>query len=125
MDNKFRKAILSNGCIVQLRNGDKCIYLENANNMCGKGDVFIDLNNGSFLNLECYDNELTCKGDISNYDIIKICNMNFVGDNFRKHIINKEDYWTAEREENEKEDLKEMIEEIIEKVDKIAATLKN
>lgn len=31
MDNEFRKEKLNNGCIVQLRNGDKCIYLENAN----------------------------------------------------------------------------------------------
>ena len=61
----------------------------------------------------------------ANDNIVKICDMPYVGDNFRNHIINDTNKWTAVREENEKEDLKEMIEEIIEKVDKIAATLKN
>ena len=123
MDNEFRKDKLSNGCIVQLRNGDKCMYLENANNMCGKADVFIDINDSSWVSLESYDNQLKSKINATDYDVIKICNMNFVGDNIKKQIIVNTDEWTAVREENKEElDIDKLIKETkikLEEFDKV------
>lgn len=125
MDKEFRKDRLNNGCIVQIRNGKKYIYIEKAKRNGVHENMLVDIKTGCWIRLVDYNDDLIEKYGDSEYDIIKICDMDDVGDNIEKHIINDTDEWTAEREENEKEDLKEMIEEIIEKVDKIAATLKN
>lgn len=50
-----------------------------------------------------YDKREKSKINATDYDVIKICNMNFVGDNIRKHIIVNTDAWTAVREETKKE----------------------
>ena len=126
MDNEFRKYKLNNGCIVETRGGSKYMFLKDVRNGVEVyEDLFINLETGEYLSLNFYDDTLKDNDFEANDNIVKICDMPYVGDNIRYHIINDTDEWTAEREENEKEDLKEMIEEIIEKVDKIAATLKN
>lgn len=125
MDNAFIKDELRNGCIVQLRNGEKYMYLASVKNTREEENIFVNIKKGGWIGLSDFNYNLKNKYGNNKYDIIKLCNEDYVGDNIRYHIINDTDEWTAEREENEKEDLKEMIEEIIEKVDKIAATLKN
>lgn len=127
MDNNFRKAKLSNGCIVQLRNGSKYMLLKDVYNSDYRyyEDLLISLNFDGYLQLSDYNENLKDKAGETKDDIIKICDMNFVGDNFKKHIINKEDYWTVVRDENEEEDLKETMEEIIDKLNKIVTKLKS
>lgn len=103
MDNEFRKDKLTNGCIVQLRNGDICIYLENANACFYVKNMFINLANGYWNDIKEYDDDLR-SFDGSKYDIVKICNYDYVGTNIFKHIEIKQDttdfkeIWTAERE---------------------------
>lgn len=97
MDNEFRKDKLTSGCIVQLRNKEKFMYLEKARFYSDKINVFINLNNGKWISLKEYDDDLRnliC----STFDILKICNRKYVGDNLIIHIINNKNIWTAERE---------------------------
>ena len=126
MDNNFRKAILSNGCIVQLRDGSKYLLLKDVYNSDVRyyEDLLINLNFDSYLPLSNYNENLKDKCGDTRDDIIKICDMNFVGDNFKKHIINKEDYWTAERDENKEEGLKEIMEEIRIKTEELNEIMK-
>lgn len=97
MDNEFRKEKLTSGCIVQLRNKEKFMYLEKARFYSNKRNVFINLNNGKWISLKEYDDDLRSL-DCSAFDILKICNRKYVGDNFIIHIINDKNIWTAERE---------------------------
>lgn len=113
MNNAFRKDKLNNGCIVQTRDATKYMYLENAytGDDNQKEDIFIDLKDGSYWELSRYENNLIHRYD-KHSDIMKICNMDYVGDNIKKHIINDTDEWTAVREEKEEECLKKIMEEI-------------
>lgn len=103
MDNEFRKDKLHSGCIVQLRNKENFMYLEKARFYSDKRNVFINLNNGKWISLKEYDDDLR-SFDGSKYDIVKICNYDYVGTNIFKHIEIKQDttdfkeIWTAERE---------------------------
>lgn len=107
MDNEFRKDKLNNGCIVQIRAGEKFIFLKSANNDYRKEDVFININDFTWLALNEYSNNLTHLEDNS-YDIVKICDYSYVGTNLAKHLANDEDIkhlrlpyidWTAVRED--------------------------
>lgn len=111
MDNEFRKDKLNNGCIVQLRTGDKYIYLVGAKINGLSGNMFINIKTGAWRSLEEYDDNLRHL-DCFLFDILKFCNMDYVGENWIKHIIDNTDKWTAVREENEEECLKEIMEEI-------------
>lgn len=112
MNNTFKKDKLNNGCIVQIRDKDKYIVLKDAKNgTCRKEDVLVNIKTGSLLRLSDYNDNLKEKNGYSKFDIIKFCNFDYVRDNFKKHIIDKKEYWTAERNENE-EDLEEIMEEI-------------
>lgn len=102
MSNEFRKENLSNGCIVESRGGRKWIYLENVNINNIKCNVFVSLTNFTFIHLSDYFNNLLYSGS-PEYDIVKICDNDYVGVNLRKHIGDDIDNsshtnnWTAER----------------------------
>lgn len=111
MDNEFRKASLSNGCIVQTRDGYKYMILKDVRNgLNDYEDLLICLETGNYLLFNYYDDNLKDKNGDIDFDVVKICDMNYVGDNFKKHIIDKEEYWTAER----KIDIKKMTKAEIE-----------
>ena len=89
---------LKNGSIVELRNGDKFIFLRNIKNDFFK-DCLISLESGCYINFDDYNNDL--KDNINRkYDIVKVCQNDYVGDNFRDHIINNTQNWTWIRKEN-------------------------
>lgn len=110
---KNLKESLTNGSIVELRNGDKFIFLINANYFNHK-KLLISLKKGNFIDLDSYNNDLIHINGDSKFDIMKICNMYYAGDNIRRHIINNIDYWTWEREE---EPVKLTLKDIAKKFD--------
>lgn len=95
----MKKSDLKNGAIVELRNGDKCILL--LNTYCGdeKNDYFISLKNGGYIGFDYYDENLESKDGEKEFDIMKICQEYYVGDNFRNHVIYDRDKWTWKRQE--------------------------
>ena len=126
MDNEFRKAHLSNGCIVQTRDGYKYMLLKDVWNSDYRyyEDLLINLDSGNYSQLSDYNENLKDKSGRTNNDIIKICDMSYVGDNFKKHIIDKEEYWTAERDENKEKELDEILEEINTKTEELNGLIK-
>ena len=77
----MKKSDLENGAIVELRNGDKYILLFN----CCKYGNKEDSNYNENLK-DCDDND---------YDIMKLCQHSYVGDNIHCHILKRnEDDWT-------------------------------
>lgn len=108
----MRKADLNNGDIVLTRNGDKYIVLKNARTAFDTNDIIVNLKTGGYLKLNNYNDDLKDKDRDKKFDIMKVCSHSYVGDNIKEHIIDKEDYWTWEREEP-----KEMtVDEISEKL---------
>ena len=98
-ENIMRKRDLKNGAIVETRNGDKFILLFNCCNFGDREDLFISLENGEYLNFDGYSKKLKNCSD-ENYDIMKVCQNDYVGDNIRSHILKQnEDDWTWIREE--------------------------
>lgn len=95
----MKKSDLENGAIVELRNGKKYILLFNCCTFGNKEDLFISLNNGCYLQLSDYNEDLkNC--DDNDYDIMKVCQNKYVGSNIRNHISKQnEDNWTWIREE--------------------------
>ena len=110
MDNEFRKDKLNNGCIVQLRTGERYIYLENAKTFGGEMNILISLDEFFFININDYDENLKHEID-KRLDIMKICNYRYAGDNLFCHFgeNTKGKLWTAIREAGEKEDILEEI----------------
>lgn len=96
----MKKSNLKNGAIVELRNGDKYILLFDCNYPRGKDDLLISLNDGYWLKISDYDEELKdC--DMSDLDIMKVCQCEYVGDNIRSHILkqNEKDWtWIRDKE---------------------------
>lgn len=98
-ENIMKKSDLENGAIVEIRNGDKYILLFNCCKYGDKDDLFISLNNGGHLNFSNYNENLKNCID-KDYDIMKVCQCYYVGDNIRSHILKQnEDDWTWIREE--------------------------
>ena len=95
----MKKSNLKNGAIVELRNGDKFILLLNTYYGNDKEDYFVSLENGGYLNFNDYDENLEIKDGKKEYDIMKICQKYYIGDNFRAHVINDIDEWNWERQE--------------------------
>lgn len=95
----MKKNELMNGTIVELRNGDKFILLLNIKNWFCE-NCLISLKNGQYLDFDDYSDDLKDSTD-SEYDIIKICQNDYVGDNFKEHIIVETDHWTWVRDEEE------------------------
>lgn len=95
----MKKSDLKNGAIVETRNGDKFILLFNCCNDGNKEDLFISLEDGRYLKFDDYDENLNDCSD-KDYDIMKVCQNKYVGDNIRSHILKQnEDDWTWIREE--------------------------
>ena len=98
-EKDMRKRDLKNGAIVETRNGDKFILLFNCCNFGDREDLFISLEDGEYLNFDGYSKKLKNCSD-ENYDIMKVCQNDYVGDNIRSHILKQnEDDWTWIREE--------------------------
>lgn len=98
-ENIMRKSDLENGAIVEIRNGDKYILLFNCCKYGNKEDLFISLNNGGYLNFSNYNENLNDCDD-KDYDIMKVCQNAYVGNNIRSHVLKQgEDDWTWVREE--------------------------
>lgn len=98
----MNKSDLKNGAIVKLRNGDKYILLFDRNYPHDNDGVFISLNDGCWLNFSDYDEDLKdC--NMSDFDIMKIAQSEYVGDDIYNHIINHNDEWTWVRDESEDE----------------------
>lgn len=96
----MKKSDLRNGTIVELRDGDKYILLFDCCNEGHRDDLLISLNNGGYLYFSSYDENLKDCDD-EYYDIMKVCQYEYVGDNIRNHIISHNDKWTWIRGESE------------------------
>lgn len=95
----MKKSDLRNGTIVELRNGDKYILLFDCCDERHRNDLLISLNNGGCLYLSSYDESLEDEDD-EYFDIMKVCQREYVGDNICSHILKQnEDNWTWIREE--------------------------
>lgn len=98
----MRKSNLENGTIVELRNGDKYILLFNCCKYGNKEDLFISLDDGCYLKLSNYNENLNDCSD-KKLDIMKVAQSDYVGDDIRNHIINHNDEWTWVRDKDEDE----------------------
>lgn len=94
----MKKSDLKSGAIVELRNKIKLMLLLNANNFGNKDDIFVDLRTGDFTRLSNYDEDMKniC---IADFDIMKVSQPHYVGDNFRNHIFHDGDEWDWIRDE--------------------------
>lgn len=93
-EKDMKKSDLENGAIVELRNGDKYILLFNCCKYRNKEDLFISLNSGGYLEFSNYNEDLKDCDD-NDYDIMKLCQHSYVGDNIHSHILKRnEDDWT-------------------------------
>lgn len=125
----MKKSDLKNGCVVELRNGDKGIKIDNILLIVRENskDIF------SWLKLNDYNNNLTFPfKDLGEYDIVKVDNdvtFNYFNTEYCAKAIGyyscrvstKTDKWTWERKENiltdkEREYLKAVIEPIKDKI---------
>lgn len=92
-EKDMKKSDLKSGAIVELRNGDKYMLLLNTKNSYCK-NCLISLDDGGYLNFDDYNDDLKICYD-SEYDIVKICQHEYVGDNIRCHILKQnENDWT-------------------------------
>lgn len=99
----MKKEDLMTGDIVLTRGGAKYIVLKGTKHFGNKKDTLINLKEGGYLEINYYNDDLTFYEYESDFDIIKVCSNNYVGDNIRDHIINNKDTWTWEREKEVKE----------------------
>ena len=86
----MKKQSLCNGDIVYLRDMNKYLVLKDAKLYDETEDLLINLTRGTFLRLQ----------EIREEDIAKLCSCEYVGDNIREHIIEKENFWTWEEEKD-------------------------
>ena len=96
----MKKSDLKNGAIVETRDGDLSILLFDSyiNEDIGTKSLLVSLKSGGFLPFPNYDEDLKdC--DCSNFDIMKVAQSEYVGDDIRNHIINHNDEWTWIRDE--------------------------
>ena len=95
----MKKSDLENGAIVELRNGDKYILLFNCCKYGNKENLFISLEDGGYLKFSDYNENLNDCSD-KKFDIMKVCQHDYVGNNIRSHVLKQgEDDWTWVREE--------------------------
>ena len=105
----MKKGDLKNGDIVLTRDGVKHIVLKDTKCYVDKKDLLVDLTSSRYLSLNDYDDNLLIHGD-EDFDVMKVCSMQYVGDNIKNHIINSEDIWTWERQETKEMTLAEISE---------------
>ena len=108
----MKKSDLKNGAIVELRNGDKYILLFDCCNGRDRDDLLISLNEGGYLYFSSYNKSLEDKDD-KYFDIMKVCQYEYVGDNIRSHILKQnENDWIWIREEETVMTISEMEEKL-------------
>lgn len=98
----MKKSDLRNGAIVETRDGDKLILLFGCSRYNNSDNSLISLTNGTWLSFSIYNDDLTYCYD-SEFDIMKVAQSDYVGDDIRNHIINHNDEWTWVRDESEDE----------------------
>lgn len=92
-EKDMKKSDLRNGAIVEIRKGDKHVLLLNTKNSYCK-NCLVSLDDGGYLSFDDYNDDLKDCDD-SEYDIVKICQHEYVGDNIRCHILKQnENDWT-------------------------------
>lgn len=95
----MKKQDLVTGMIVEHRNGSKGIVLKEARIFGGNlVDLIINLDNGNFIRINYLNENLTLDND-HEWDIMKVCDREYAGDNIRAHILEDTDVWAWEREE--------------------------
>lgn len=97
----FDKNKLTSGSIVGTKNGGIYMYLENAKVHGNLENVLINLEDFKYITFSSYSNNLL--NGMSIFSIINICDNDYVGDNFRNHIISDTDKWTAVRGKTQEE----------------------
>ncbi len=114
----MKKSDLRSGTIVQTRDGTKFIVLLNCWDYGLENDLIIDFLNGCYLRLSDYNESLFYKNHqfVGAFDIIRVCNLAYTGDNIFKHITQKKDVWTWERKTETKSQYEEYTIEQLEKL---------
>lgn len=107
-EKQFKKSDLKNGDIVELRNGERYVYIEKYNDrfiyITDSDEVIVNLKDGEYSRLANYDDDLRYKGRGNcEYDIMKILDMS---EFYRKQK------WTWEREKTEEMTLEEVCKEL-------------
>lgn len=107
-EKQFKKSDLKNGDIVELRNGERYVYIEKYNDRfiysTDSDEVIVNLKDGEYSRLGNYDDDLRYKGRGNcEYDIMKILDMS---EFYRKQK------WTWEREKTEEMTLEEVCKEL-------------
>ena len=81
----MNKKELNNGCIVQLKNRRKYVYLKNAKTSNYDGDVFLEIDGFESIPLKCYNDDLS-HVDIEALSVIKMCNSGGVDIDWSIHM---------------------------------------
>ena len=107
-EKQFTKSDLKNGDIVELRNGERYVYIEKYNDRfiysTDSDEVIVNLKDGEYSRLGNYDDNLRYKGRGNcEYDIMKILDMS---------EFYKKTKWTWEREKTEEMTLEEVCKEL-------------
>lgn len=107
-EKQFTKSDLKNGDIVELRNGQRYVYIEKYNDRfiysTNSDEVIVNLKDGEYSRLGNYDDDLRYKGRGNcEYDIMKILDMS---------EFYKKQKWTWEREKTEEMTLEEVCKEL-------------
>ena len=107
-EKQFTKSDLKNGGIVDLRNGQRYVYIEKYNDRfiysTDSDEVIVNLKDGEYSRLGNYDDDLRYKGRGNcEYDIMKILDMS---------EFYKKPKWTWEREKTEEMTLEEICKEL-------------
>ena len=107
-EKQFTKSDLKNGDIVELRNGQRYVYIEKYNDRfiysTDSDEVIVNLKDGEYSRLANYDDDLRYKGRGNcEYDIMKILDMS---------EFYKKPEWTWERKKTEEMTLGEVCKEL-------------
>lgn len=107
-EKQFTKSDLKNGDIVELRNGQRYVYIEKYNDRfiysTDSDEVIVNLKDGEYSRLGNYDDDLRYKGRGNcEYDIMKILDMS---------EFYKKPEWTWERKKTEEMTLEEVCKEL-------------
>lgn len=112
------KSELRNGMLVQLRRGSWHVIIMGAKEHMDNNVLFIDINDGCYMNINDYNDNLDYIEKSDSFEIMKIAECNYVGDVLRgiKAGIEVTDYkgfkvlWT--REDSEASKVKSLIAEL-------------
>lgn len=106
----MKKSDLKSGDIVKTKEGAKYIVLLQTRD----GDLLIDLDNGYYLTLSGYNEDLT-RENLKQHDVIAICAEEYAGDNLRQHgltSITAGFEWTWKRKDKKEMTIAEIEKEL-------------